>query len=336
MSLATQLLKKVQEAKQAAKDEMSVPKYDNLGTPNNHVDGSSNATKEVSASGLGDRKVKNPTANVGSPGKERRDMEGPKQSAKKMRESIHKDIFMDILEKNPGIDPDEAYEMATSQMADDADNAYDRKRDDQMIGVDRGPIGPTGKPIDEAPGDTMAGAPGSQNRVLQALGLGVSNGLLHWHHPGNPEQTYQVEYTPEVKKAFRSAVASMANRPGDAVEMMWEFLSDLAESGTGYDPRMTAGMGESAHKTAAGEMNKPSVSTGNPAKTAKVRGKQPDEPKNKGNPGTGREEKGQPKQQFTMKPKDYKGGENEHKSMKKMHENIRDLENLLGRKLDLG
>lgn len=91
---------------------------------------------------------------------------------------------------------------------------------------------------------------------------------------------------------------------------------------------------ESTHKAADGEMTHPSVSKKDPAKTAKVRGKQNDEPTNKGNPGTGKEEKGQKKPQFSVSPKDFKGGENEHKSMKKMHEAKKGLEDLLGRKLN--
>jgi hypothetical protein len=94
-------------------------------------------------------------------------------------------------------------------------------------------------------------------------------------------------------------------------------------------------MESKGHKTADGEMKKPTIKAGVPAKTAKVRGKQNDEPKNKGNPGTSKEEKGQEKKQFTVSPKDYKGGENEHKSMKKMHEMKKNLEQLLGRKLNL-
>jgi hypothetical protein len=89
------------------------------------------------------------------------------------------------------------------------------------------------------------------------------------------------------------------------------------------------------HKAADGEMVKPAVKNDAPASVARVRGKQDDEPTNKGNPGTSKEEKGVEKKQFTVTPKDYKGGENEHKSMKKMHETVKGLEKLLGRKLNL-
>ena len=105
---------------------------------------------------------------------------------------------------------------------------------------------------------------------------------------------------------------------------------DIDTSGMSLTPMESKG-----HKTADGEMKKPAIKAGVPAKTAKVRGKQDDEPKNKGNSGTSKEEKGQEKKQFTVSPKDYKGGENEHKSMKKMHEMKKNLEQLLGRKLNL-
>ena len=98
---------------------------------------------------------------------------------------------------------------------------------------------------------------------------------------------------------------------------------------------MVASVGESAHKAADGEMAHVKVSKPAPAKSASVRGKQNDEPTNKGNPGSSKEEKGVKKPQFSPSVKDFKGGENEHKSMKKMHEAKKSLEQLLGRPLNL-
>jgi hypothetical protein len=264
MSLTTELLKKVViEKKAVAQDEMAVPKYANMKTPNNHVGNSSNATKPAPASGLGERTVKKPTAEVGAAGKERRDLEGPKTKPKKMSEAV--------------------------------------------------------------------------NPVASALGIRVQNGILYFNHPNAPEQVQGIELDQQIYQFVQNALRRVSQSPTEeSVGEMYQLLSDYAERGGGTNPRAMAG--ESTHKTAAGEMNKPSVKGGDPAKTAKVRGKQNDEPANKGNPGTGKEEKGQPKQQFTMKPKDTKGGEsgeNEHKSMKKMHESIRVLETLLGRKLRL-
>ncbi len=264
MSLTTELLKKVvAEKKAVAQDEMAVPKYDNMKTPNNHVGNSSNATKEAPASGLGERKDKNPTADVGTAGKEKRDLEGPKQKPKKMAEAV--------------------------------------------------------------------------NPVAAKLGLRVQNGILYFNHPNAPEQVQGIQLDPKIYQFVQNALRRVSQSPTEeGVGELYQLLADYAERGAGTNPRAMAG--ESVHKTAAGEMTKPSVTGGDPAKTAKVRGKQNDEPTNKGNPGTGKEEKGQPKQQFTMKPKDTKGGEsgeNEHKSMKKMHEAIFSLEKLLGRKLEL-
>jgi len=266
MSLATELLKKVVvEKKAVAQDEMAVPKYDNMNTPNNHVGSSSNATKPAPASGLGERTVKKPTAEVGAAGKEKRDLEGPKTKPKKMSEAV--------------------------------------------------------------------------NPVAAKLGLRVQNGILFFNHPNAPEQVQGIQLDQEIYQFVQNALRRVSQSPTEeGVGELYQLLADYAEGGAGTNPRQRVQAGESVHKTADGEMAKPTVKGGDPASTAKVRGKQNDEPANKGNPGTGKEEKGQPKQQFTMKPKDTKGGEsgeNEHKSMKKMHENIKGLEKFLGRKLQL-
>ncbi len=175
------------------------------------------------------------------------------------------------------------------------------------------------------------------NPVAAKLGLRVQNGILYFNHPNAPEQVQGIQLDPKIYQFVQNALRRVSQSPTEeGVGELYQLLADYAERGAGTNPRAMAG--ESVHKTAAGEMTKPSVTGGDPAKTAKVRGKQNDEPTNKGNPGTGKEEKGQPKQQFTMKPKDTKGGEsgeNEHKSMKKMHEAIFSLEKLLGSKLEL-
>jgi hypothetical protein len=175
------------------------------------------------------------------------------------------------------------------------------------------------------------------NPVAAKLGLRVQNGILYFNHPNAPEQVQGIELDPKIYQFIQNALRRVSQSPTEeGVGELYQLLADYAERGPGTNPRQVAG--ESAHKTAAGEMTKPSVKGGDPAKNARVRGKQDDEPTNKGNPGTGKEEKGQPKQQFTMKPKDTTGGEsgeNEHKSMKKMHENIKGLEKLLGRELQL-
>jgi len=393
MSLATQLIKRVlEEKKKTAQDEMGVPKYDNFDTPDNHVKGKP-GTKPVSnpAAGLGDRKDKKPTANVGSAHKEKgRDMEGTKTKPKKVTE--------------------------------------------QSVG---------------------------RHPAMKALGINISNGLLQFHHPGNPDKIYTIEYGPE---SHQFVVRTMARHQD--VSTVFDMLLDYAESGAGYDPRNTAigenrgkmaealgepddgkflivwkgevidsfddkdeaeamvseynmafgdgarvarnrnwksstkmgeapdqdpypfhkdrqqaqmgrqtmgpqgstnvrsnvgagiksqfgggnvgrttmdlrnRVGESAHKTADGEMDKGAYSTAknDPARTAKTRTNQNDEPVNKGNPGTPKKGEKRASQGGHMDPnpttvKDFKGGENEHKSMKKMHETVQSLESLLGRKL---
>jgi hypothetical protein len=102
------------------------------------------------------------------------------------------------------------------------------------------------------------------------------------------------------------------------------------------------GIGESAHKSADGEMDKGKYSTtkGDPARSAKTRTNQDDSPTNKGDPGTPKKSEKRASQGGRMDPNPVtvhqeKGGENTHKSMSKMHENVKALETLLGRKLQL-
>jgi hypothetical protein len=263
MSLATKLLRNVKEAKKASADEMSIPTYDNMHTPDNHVSGTAGATTTVKKpeSGLGDRKDKRPTANVGKAGKERRDTKGVK--GVKIKENI------------------------------------------------------------------------ANHPAVQALGIGVDGGLLQFHDPRREDAVYSIPWNQQSHK-FLYGMLNSSQEPMEVFQALEELYQDVD---VGTDPLnrvgLAASVGESAHKTADGEMNRPAIGSGNPAKVAKLRSKQDDEPTNKGDSGTSKEEKGAEKKQFTMTPKDYKGGENEHKSMKKMHENIASLENLLGRKLKL-
>ena len=69
--------------------------YTILTASNNHVGNTSNATKERKVSGLGDRKVKHPTANIGTPHKEKgRDMEGVKSV--KVSEAAVQDLGLKV------------------------------------------------------------------------------------------------------------------------------------------------------------------------------------------------------------------------------------------------
>jgi hypothetical protein len=368
MSLATKLLQKVHEAKQA-EDEMSVPKYDDLKTPNNHVGSTSNATKESPVSGLGDRKEKKPTADIGTPhnekGRKMSEQVDPIQAL-----GIHTDGGM--LHFHHPNNPEQMYSIEYDrQMHQFLQNALRRTQDVGEVFMLLQDYNEKGGGQDPRNRQGLAASKGAwpmaeaTNPIVQALNMHNEKGMLRLTSPdgstgmlvpmSGPVQkaingfitspdaradtqaaaerlfTMLGQKVPGVQAAEPEAVSGPSTKSG----VLGKGVSRDAGSGMSLEP-MTASIGEGKqHKTADGEMKKPAIKNTAPAASAKVRGKQNDEPTNKGNPGTGKEEKGQPKQQFSITPKDYKGGENEHKSMKKMHENIKGLEELLGRKLHL-
>lgn len=72
------------KSSKTAPGELKKPSYDNLNTPDNHVSGK----REVDGKkGLGDRKDKKPTADVGTPKKKAYDVGGPVAPVKKMSEA---------------------------------------------------------------------------------------------------------------------------------------------------------------------------------------------------------------------------------------------------------
>ena len=432
MSLATELLRQVQEAKKA-QDEMGVPSYDNLNTPNNHVGNTSNATKERKVSGLGDRKVKHPTANIGTPHKEKgRDMEGVKSV--KVSEAAVQDLglkvsggmlrfnhpgtgqeyqiewdadaqnflsnmmrrtqdteqvfelLMDYMESGPGQDPrayggdrhpDADVDVGTDPMIRHRGGSYDPRNRPAQLAASKGtpyPLGEDmfgGNPVAQAlsmrpveGGKVYMASPDGKAAMLVPMSGPVKKAMhAYMTNPDARADTHAaaarlfqligqkvpgVEATQPQGPAASKSMSGVKGRgvspdAGSGLSLAPMDTGDQGDmGGPGVNPysrtRVTASVGESAHKTADGEMSTPKVAKPSPAHSSRVRGKQDDEPTNRGNPGTGREEKGQKKPQFTNKPAHTRGGtrgENENKTMKKMHEDIAGLEDLLGRKLQL-
>ena len=413
MSLATELLRRVNEAKkQKAEDEMGVPSYDNIHTPNNHVGNTSNATKERPVSGLGDRKLKKPTANIGTPHKEKgRDMEGVKSV--KVSENVFQDLGLTVenglisfRDQHGQVHNIEADQDAVSfikgalrQTRGDTEQMLGLLLDYMESGPGQDPRAMTGPEHPDAQYDVgLAAGEGDwplaeegafgNNPVAQALSLNpVEGGKMYMASPDG-KAAMLVPMSPPVQKAMHAYMTNPDARadthaaaarlfqligqkvPGVEATQPTEVAASKTQSGIrgkGVSPdagsglsmepmdtgepqpgaavnpyqrgqRLRAGAYESAHGAADGEMAHVTVSKPSPAKSASVRGKQNDEPANKGNPGTGKEEKGVKKPQFSVTPKSTTGGkrgENENKSMKKMHEAKRELEDLLGRKLDL-
>jgi hypothetical protein len=364
MSLATELLQKVHEAKQA-EDEMSIPTYDDLKTPNNHVGSTSNATKERKVTGLGDRVEKKPTADVGTPhnekGRKMTEAENPVQALK-----IHRDGPL-VHFSHPNAE-DQVYSIEynrefhnflkkTLQRTQDVAQVFDllhmwyEEGEGQHHGDQSGLNASKGSfPMAE-----------TANPIVAALGMHPEGKFMRMTSPDGSTGMLVPMSTP-LKKAINAYITSpdARNNTQAAAERLFQMMGQKVQGVQATDPEQVQGAGQQqsysqaggadidtsgmsmqpmeskGHKTADGEMTKPTIKSASPAKSAKVRSKQNDEPKNKGNSGSSKEEKGQTKQQFTVSPKDYKGGENEHKSMKKMHEVKKSLEQLLGRKLHLG
>ncbi len=360
MSLAKELLQKVHEAKQA-EDEMSIPTYDDLKTPNNHVANSSNATKERKVTGLGDRVEKKPTADIGTPHNEK---------GRKMSEAH--DAIQALNMSNDGhlltfSHPGAANQVYSIEWTKDIQkflqNTLRRTQDVSQV-FDLLHMyyeeGEGQHPHDHVGLNASKGLRESANPIVQALNMHADGRNIRLTSPdGSVGMIFPT--SPAIQKAINGYITSpdaRANTQAAAVRL-FQMLGNKVPGVQSAEPEAVQGSGgqqsysqaagsdidtsgmsltpmeSKGHKTADGEMKKPTIKAGVPAKTAKVRGKQNDEPKNKGNPGTSKEEKGQEKKQFSAPVKDYKGGENEHKSMKKMHETKKSLEQLLGRELNL-
>jgi hypothetical protein len=357
---------------------MSIPKYDDLKTPNNHVGSTSNATKERKVTGLGDRVENKPTADVGTPHNEK---------GRKMSESD----FNIPNETSPGHSPnpvqalkihrdgplvhfshpnaeDQVYSIEynrefhsflqkTLKRTQDVSQVFDLLHMWYEEGEGQHPHDHVG--LNASKGSfPMAEA---ANPIVSALGMHAEGNFMRMTSPDGSTGML-VPLSQALRKAINAYVTSpdARNNTQAAAERLFQMMGQKVNGVQAADPEQVQAAGQQqqsysqaggsdidtsgmslqpmeskGHKTADGEMTKPSIKSASPAKSAKVRSKQNDEPKNKGNPGTSKEEKGQEKKQFTVSPKDYKGGENEHKSMKKMHEMKKSLEQLLGRKLHL-
>ena len=370
MSLATELLKKVHEAKQA-EDEMSIPKYDDLKTPNNHVGSTSNATKERKVTGLGDRVEKKPTADIGTPHNEK---------GRKMTEAGN---AVQAL----GINVDGPQKLLTFQHPGNPQQVYTIQWDKNIQkflqntlrrhGNDVGQVfdllhmyyeeGEGQHPHDHVGLNASKGTypmAEAANPIVAALNMHAEGKFLRLTSPDGSVGTL-VPTSHAIQKAVNQYITSPDARANTqaAATRLFQMLGQKVPGVQSAEPEAVEGGGtgnagpynqykgdasnidtsgmsmapmeSKGHKTADGEMTKPAIKSASPAKSVKVRGKQNDEPKNKGNPGSSKEEKGQTKKQFTVSPKDYKGGENEHKSMKKMHETVKQLESLLGRTLNI-
>lgn len=401
---AADLLQKVLERK--ADGELPVPSYDNMHTPDNHVGKKNMKTVKNPEKGLDTKRDEHPTAEVGTPGKESRSMEGPGTTPKKMSEeqineldvsanalvtslnlrydganerllvnhpsgpSRGKSFYLPITRfklenalKNPGYlaSPLSFYTDALKQSQ--GGPARQMQTD---VGEDVG---------DSANADSSTPTGGNGGRRRHAYLLAAEEMI-----DDDEELIYDVAISHGQKvgnvkgmKWFKDAVADWLekeeypvamesikikeNDEEPTLEIWWNGGHGWEEVDTAKDKkeanyligeyRMAYGGGQfktkrikKAANEAAGEPANPTVSKMSPSHSATVRTKQPDEPTNKGEPGKikKKEKRASADGRMDANPVsvvDFKGGSNEHKSMKKMHEALSDLEDFVGRKLDI-
>ena len=397
---AAELLQKVLERN--AEGEMQVPSYDNMHTPDNHVGKKNMKTVKNPEKGLDVKRDEHPTAEVGTPGKESRSMEGPGTTPKKMSEEQINELEMDV---NPLV--------ASLKLR--YDGANERLLVNHPGGTSKGkafylPIS-RGKLERALMNQTYRASPltfytqalkqsqGGPARQMQ-IGVGEDAGgaVRGSGNGGRQRHAYlqaakemitddddiiydvAVSHDQEVEnvkhmKWFRDEVADWLEREGypipvvsesikikendeePTLEIWWNGGHGWEEVDTAKDKkeanyligeyRMAYGGGQFKTKRikkaaieASGEPANPSVAKMTPAHSASVPTKQQDEPKNKGEPGMVKKKEKRADAAGCMDANpvsvaDFKGGSNEHKSMKKMHEAIRDLEDFLGTDLQL-
>ena len=401
---AADLLQKVLERKAEAEGEISVPSYDNMHTPDNHVGNKNMKPVKNPEKGLDVRRDEHPTAEVGMPGKEKRSMEGPGTKPKKVAEQQLNEL-----------------EMATNTLVASLKLRYDGANEKLLVnhpgGVSQGQ--PFYLPISRAKLERVLKNPNylssplafytdarkqSQGGPARQLQMGVGeqvggdlavepavggNGGRRRHAylqaaqdmiDSDEDLIYDVAVSHGQKvgnvkgmKWFLDAVANWLeeeeypvvmesvkikeNDEEPTLEIWWNGGHGWEEVDTAKDKkeanyligeyRMAYGGGQfktkrikKAANETAGELSKPAVVKTSPSHSASVRAKQDDEPKNKGEPGMVKKKEKRAGADGRMDANpvsvaDHKGGSNEHKSMKKMHEGISALEKFVGRKLNI-
>jgi len=400
---AADLLQKVLERN--AEGELPVPSYDNMHTPDNHVGKKNMKTVKNPEKGLDTKRDEHPTAEVGTPGKESRSMEGPGTTPKKMSEeqineldvsanalvtslrlrydganerllvnhpsgpSRGKSFYLPITRfklenalKNPGYlaSPLSFYTDALKQSQ--GGPARQMQTD---VGEDVGDSA-------NAESSTPTGGNGGRRRHAYLLAaeemidddeeLIYDVAISHGQKVGNVKRMKWfkdavADWLEKEEYPVSESIKIKENDEEPTLAIWWNGGHGWEEVDTAKDKkeanyligeyRMAYGGGQFKTKRikkaaieASGEPANPSVSKMSPSHSATVRTKQPDEPKNKGEPGKikKKEKRASADGRMDANPvsvADYKGGSNEHKSMKKMHEALSDLEDFVGRKLDI-
>ena len=326
---ATDLLKLIAEnsKSKSVPGELGKQSYQNDNTPTNHVDGKK--MKQVNAPGGGEKKDKKSSANPGTPKKrERRSMEGPGKAAKRLSEASAKDIQGYLL--GSGRDSSTGVQFITMHDINRGQEIQVPLSDPRtyralLTAIKSGDDSLATRAYSQLINSPDAQFSGSSFKGKEAGAFEKGSG------GGSPSKTFQKGKEADPEKASGSKTymrggtnvyrgdSEAAKRAASSLSLADSKGNRIRESGAersdsmGKEKAAAGGpVSKSATVKTAAVDKKPSADVG------KVKGK---EKRNMGeNPAP---------------VKDFKGGENEHRSMRKMHEAISELENWLGSDLHL-
>ena len=344
---ASDLLALVKESSKGTKSvegEVKTPSYDNMNTPDNHVAGK--GTKEVTNAkkDFGKKRDKRNPANPGKPKKgEKRDMGGTGKSYKKMSEAapgrpeglpdaaaVHQQALHTIADSLQELDMDKGMMVVapdrhtaramgvtpgqpiTIQMDPDdmkriVKPAWEQIKNSQVAGKAFQLWAQLVTKLTQATGMKQKAATGKRDTAPNIYKGGTPEAPEDWAIADS-------EDGPDTQRQKKHAKKRAAFSPAQAhhVKKM------------GYDQEEKERKDESYADSNSMAEKQPVKHRGAVSKTAKVRGKVNDEPENKADPG-------KPKNDG----KSVMGPGASPEKAKEVHEGIKDLEKLLGRKLKI-
>ncbi len=313
---ATDLLKLIENSKtKSVPGELGKQTYQNDNTPNNHVKGK--GTKEVTAKAGGEKRDKKPTADVGSPRKrEKRSMEGPGSKARSMNEALSaKEIGSYVLGSSR--DPStglQAVQLKDINRGQDisvpmSDPKIYRNLLAAIKGNDDNLANRAYNMLINSPNASLSKGSSFKNKEVGAMGKGAHSGGAMARRGGtNVGSSMSQDQIDNAANKF-----SLASSKGSTEKRIRESGAESSDS-MGKEKVATAGKSVSRSATVKTMPmdKKPTAVVGNvKRKEKRSMGENP------------------------APVKDSKGGENQHKSMKKMHEAISDLETWLESDLNL-
>ncbi len=311
---ATDLLKLIENSKtKSVPGELGKQTYQNDNTPNNHVKGKK--MKQVTAKTGGEKRDKKPTAVVGSPKKrERRSMEGPGSSARRMNEAMSAKQIGELIR---GTVRDRATGMQAIQIKD-----INRGQDISVPMSDP-------KIYRNLLSAVQSGDNNAANRAYQIL-INSPNATL------SDRSSFKGKEVGAMQKGAYSGVAMARGRANQGRSMSQD---EIDQAGNKFSLANSKGSKEKRIRESGAQrgdsMGKEKAASSGPVSKSGTVKTMPMDKKPTADVGSVKKKEKRSMGENPAPVKDYKGGENEHKSMKKMHEAISDLSNWLGSDLNL-